>query len=499
MKPTISEKLIAYLALISGLSISAVAVYYSVIGLTSIFAAAAIPIIIMGVALEVSKLVATVWLKQNWTTAPRMIKSYLMIAVVVLMLITSMGIFGFLSKAHLDQSVPTGDVIDRVALIDEKIKTQRENIDAARRALKQMDESVDQVMARSSDERGADKAAALRRAQQRERAVLQRDISNAQSIIATLNEERAPIAKELRKVEAEVGPIKYIASFVYGETDQIVLEKAVTWVIISLIIVFDPLAVILLLAAQTSFQQFRTREAELLAAPLPYVADVGEKPTEEEKAEIEAEGDSPVGPEPVIDDQKPTVAETTASIFEQHPYLQQGFKYPEGWERVPPLVAPIEVSWPTEWKQPETEVATTASSIQEIVEPQPDVQKIVDLVKSIVESPPEPAPEIKPPTPIKTTEGRMFKTKVFPRPNAPVVEETPAEPVGETYVQNEEQKESNLWSTATENVINSEDYIKMAQAKREEEIQNYAAKVRSKEIQMSEVPEEYQSLVKSMV
>jgi len=263
MKINTSDKIIAWLTLFSGLSISAVAVWYSVAGLVSIFAAAAVPIMIMGVALEVSKLVATVWLKVNWTIAPRLIKTYLISAIAILMLITSMGIFGFLSKAHLDQAVPTGDVADKVALIDEKIKTNRENIDAARKALRQMDESVDQVMARSSDEKGADKAAALRRNQQRERNQLQNDIAKAQSAIAGLNEERAPIAKELRKVEAEVGPIKYIAALLYGDSpDQNLLEAAVRWVIIIIVLVFDPLAVILLLASQYSFMWFRQNPDE---------------------------------------------------------------------------------------------------------------------------------------------------------------------------------------------------------------------------------------------
>jgi hypothetical protein len=139
MKQFDSQKLVAYMALISGLSISAVAVYYSVVGLTAIFAAAVIPIIVMGTTLEISKLIATIWLKQNWTIAPRAIKAYLMAAVAVLMLITSMGIFGFLSKAHLDQGVPTGDVAAKVAILDEKIKTERENIDADKKALQQMD------------------------------------------------------------------------------------------------------------------------------------------------------------------------------------------------------------------------------------------------------------------------------------------------------------------------------------------------------------------------
>jgi len=279
MKINTSDKLIAYLALISGLSISAVAVYYSVAGLVSIFAAAAIPIMVMGVALEVSKLVATVWLKLNWGRAPKLIKTYLFIAITILMLITSMGIFGYLSKAHLDQAVPTGDVADKVALIDEKIKTQKENVDASRKALKQMDESVDQVMARSSDEKGADKAAALRRNQQKERANLQSDIGKAQKEIARLNEERAPIAKELRKVEAEVGPIKYIAALIYGDNpDQNILEKSVRWVIITIVMVFDPLAVILLLASQYSFMWFRQEDEDtaamaISADPIPGVTE----------------------------------------------------------------------------------------------------------------------------------------------------------------------------------------------------------------------------------
>ncbi len=264
MKINLSEKIIAWLTLFSGLAVSAVAVYYSVAGLVSIFAAAVIPIIVMGVALEVSKLVATIWLKLNWARAPFLIKTYLISAIAILMLITSMGIFGYLSKAHLDQAVPTGDVADKVALIDEKIKTQKENVDAARKALRQMDEAVDQTMARSADEKGADKAAALRRNQQRERGQLQNDIGKAQKEIAALNQERAPIAKELRKVEAEVGPIKYIAALLYGDNpDQNLLESAVRWVIIIIVLVFDPLAVILLLSSQYSFQWFRERQQEI--------------------------------------------------------------------------------------------------------------------------------------------------------------------------------------------------------------------------------------------
>ena len=260
MKFTFTDKLIAYLALLSGLSISTVAIYYSVAGLVSIFSAAVIPIIVMGVVLEVSKLIATMWLKINWTRAPFFIKAYMSAAIVVLMIITSMGIFGFLSKAHSDQSLVSGDVQSKIAVYDERIKTAKDNIDANRKALKQMDEAVDQVMARSSSETGADKAVGIRRSQQKERARLQSEIQAEQKIVTSVGEQRAPIAAEVRKVEAEVGPIKYIAAFIYGDNpDANVLEKAVTWVIIIIVAVFDPLAVILLLASQYSFQWFSKR------------------------------------------------------------------------------------------------------------------------------------------------------------------------------------------------------------------------------------------------
>ena len=245
--------ILAWLLLLTGLVISAVAIYYSVIGLAAIFSAAVIPIIVMGSALEVAKLVCASWLKANWERAPQLMKVYMTTAVIVLMLITSMGIFGFLSKAHSDQSLVSGDVTSRIAIYDEKIKTERENIEANRKALKQMDTTIDETIARSKTDQGAVNANAMRQRQAKERTQIQADIAKSQKTIATLNEERAPIAAEIRKVEAEVGPLKYIAAFIYGATDESILERAVTWVIITIIVVFDPLAIIMLLAAQMTF------------------------------------------------------------------------------------------------------------------------------------------------------------------------------------------------------------------------------------------------------
>lgn len=304
--------IIAYLLLLTGLTISAVAIYYSVVGLTAIFSAAAIPIIIMGSALELGKLVCASWLKANWERAPRFMKYYMTIAVVVLMLITSMGIFGFLSKAHNDQTLVSGDVQSKIAIYDEKIKTARENIESDRKQLKQMDEAVDQTMARSDSEKGAANANAIRKSQQRDRSSLARDIEANQKLISSLNDESAPIRAEVRKVEAEVGPIKYIAAFIYSTApDESMLEKAVTWIIVLIVVVFDPLAVIMLLAAQMTFSWSREQKENEVAmqdeydfsnADLLYATDIGEKPTEEEKLPEEE-----IKPKPVIPDSVPIV------------------------------------------------------------------------------------------------------------------------------------------------------------------------------------------------
>ena len=244
--------------LATALLLSLVAAYYSIMGLTAIFAAATIPVIIMGASLELGKVVATVWLHNNWSRASWLFKTYLVPAVFFLMLLTSMGIFGFLSKAHSDQSLVSGDVTARIAIYDEKIKIERENIDANRRALKQMDEAVDQIMGRSTSESGADRSVAVRRSQQKERARLLAEIATSQQRVTALNEGRAPIAAEVRKVEAEVGPIKYIAALLYGDNpDSNILEKAVRFVIIMIVLVFDPLALCLILAANKQFEWAR--------------------------------------------------------------------------------------------------------------------------------------------------------------------------------------------------------------------------------------------------
>jgi len=190
------------LLFITAITLSAIAAFYAVAGLVAIFAASAVPIMIMGGTLEAAKLVVASWLYRNWRGIPILMKTYFSVALVILMLLTSMGIFGYLSKAHLDQAIPTGDVVSKLNLIDEKIKTQKENIDAARKQLSQLDQQVDQTLNRTSEASGVDRSVQIRASQRKERASAYRDIETSQAEIARLNQERAPIASEVRKVEA---------------------------------------------------------------------------------------------------------------------------------------------------------------------------------------------------------------------------------------------------------------------------------------------------------
>ena len=311
--------ILALLTFLTGLAISAVAIYYSVLGLASIFSGAVLPIMVMGTILELSKLVAAWWLKANWSRAPVLLKSYMLIATLVLMIITSMGIFGFLSKAHSDQSLATGDVASQVAIYDEQIKIERENIANAQALIKQMDDAVNGIQANGTEREiklrdgrtytrsAAELALQTRRSQAKDRAALTQQIQDAQAKIVELQKQKAPIAAEQRKVEAEVGPIKYIAAFVYGDNpDQNLLEKAVTWVIITIVFVFDPLAILLLLASQMSFgwvkQDKETPPVETKVEPPVYV---DESPNFDD-----------VNTELVSIEKEPNIAQTEASIAE---------------------------------------------------------------------------------------------------------------------------------------------------------------------------------------
>jgi len=344
---------LTYLMFLVALCLSTVAAFYSIIGLSAIFAGAVVPILIMGSILEVAKLTVTVWLHEYWPRVHFTMRAYLVSAVAVLMLITSMGIFGFLSKAHSDQGLVSGTVLAEIAIYDEKIKIGKDNIDVNRKALKQMDEAVDQVMGRSSDEKGADKAVQIRRGQQKERGRLLADIEAEQKKVSQLVEDRAPVAAEVRKVEAEVGPIKYIAAFIYGDNPDInTLERAVRWVIIILVLVFDPLAVMMLLSATESLKWERekkeanTQPKEELPAPAdPPANDIHSWPTEWVEETCHVEKPAPVLPveepaavveEPVVEVEQldPDYTDIEQTVDESSKEAKRRWKAEDGAHRI---------------------------------------------------------------------------------------------------------------------------------------------------------------------
>ena len=238
-----------YLLLISALSLSTIAAWYAIAGLIAIFAALPIPIMIMGGALEASKLVVASWLYTNWKQIPVLMKSYFTAALVVLMLLTSMGIFGYLSKAHLDQTLSTGDNTLQIELIEQKISREQQKITDSETVLKQLDGAV-QALVDYDRIRGKDGAIAVRESQKAEREQLTKVIDTAADSISTLQQEKLVLSKEQLQLEAEVGPIKYISALIYGEEEsKSMLEEAVRIVILMIVFVFDPLAVLMVMAA----------------------------------------------------------------------------------------------------------------------------------------------------------------------------------------------------------------------------------------------------------
>lgn len=411
MKASFNEKLIAYLTLISGLSISAVAVYYSVMGLISIFSAAVIPIFIMGVTLEISKLIATLWLKQNWKIAPLTIKIYLSAAILILMLITSMGIFGFLSKSHSDQGLVTGNNTIQINEINRQIAVEKRNIDDANKVISQLDQSV-QALIDANRIRGSTGSIAVRKNQSQERDSLNKIIAESTTRINKLEAEKLPLEQQRLNIEAEVGPIKYIAAFIYGDNpDKSLLEKAVTWVIVIIVCVFDPLAIVLLLASQLSFQYFNNQKLK-------------------EKVKIEPPMEEIV-PSETIDS---TIKNNTDDFdLKNYPYL---FDRPKSYH--PPGVEPVG----------------------------PQVYNTTTVIKTSNE-------------PSFTEPEKLF-------------------------IQNEEQKESNLWTstnTVIKNnpIINEVDYKNISKEKLEEKINYYANMLRDKKILATEIPVELLQQVKARV
>ena len=236
--------------LLVALCISAVAAYYSIVGLMAIFSAAAFSIAVMGVVLEIGKLVTASWLYQNWKTVPKVLKYYLTSAVVILMFITSMGIFGYLSKSHIDAGTNTSQVTVKLDRVNSRIASEQKTIDRAERQLENLDKALERYVELGAVSKGLDR----RISQEEERIKLTNMVNKSQDKIDVYLDEKSEYELEIKNFEVEVGPLKYISALLYGDNALTFLENAVRWVILILVFVFDPLAVLLVVAANITIR-----------------------------------------------------------------------------------------------------------------------------------------------------------------------------------------------------------------------------------------------------
>ena len=253
--------ILALFTLLTALAISAVAAFYSIVGLMAIFSASALSIAVMGIVLEIGKLVTASWLYQNWKRVPFLLKSYLTIAVIVLMFITSMGIFGYLSKAHIDQGKGVAEIYLKVERVDNRIQTQRNTIIRYEKQLLNLDTALNKYL----DLGAVSKGLAKRDEQEPERKELVSLINKSQEKIDLLLEERAEYQLQINSFEVEIGPIKYISAIVYGDKALDYIDTAVRTVILILVFVFDPLAVLLLVSANISFAEYNEKRKRAFA------------------------------------------------------------------------------------------------------------------------------------------------------------------------------------------------------------------------------------------
>ena len=292
--------LLGIITLLTAFALSSAAIYFSVVGLVAIFSGAAVPIIFMGTTLELAKLVTASWLYRNWHLAARYMKVYMSIAIFILMVITSMGVFGFLSKSHLTQGATSSNNTQQIQIINSQIKSEQdvierqqdiirrnsgsgggsgERIAQLRDRIKQLDKEVEAYtsqgatstifndkVAKGIELKNQQKAerdridAEIRQlttANQGNNSAAEAQIARSQQRIQQLINQRAPLQTTQIQLDAEIGPIKYIGELFVdlGMVDKVNTDMAVRWVIVLIIIVFDPLAVLLLIAGQQSIRQ----------------------------------------------------------------------------------------------------------------------------------------------------------------------------------------------------------------------------------------------------
>ena len=309
------------LMLLTGLALSGVAAWFSVAGLIAIFSAAPTSIMIMGGTLEVAKLVCASWVYNNWSAAPRALKAYMSVAVVVLMFITSMGIFGYLSKAHLEQRAATSDTSLQLERMEQDIAVKEKQLERLQGTEDRLNRAVDSLIEKDR----VSQALAQRDRMKRELRSVANEKKGLQADIDKLYEAKIPLDISNRKVEAEIGPLKYIAELIYGEQAKSHFDQAVRAVIIILIVVFDPLAVIMLIAANFGMALHRKEQAAKTASsvvepPAPVVAPAPEVKVEEISIPEVLEIDSTPDKFEIIQDVSESVPVSNVDTVDFEPY-----------------------------------------------------------------------------------------------------------------------------------------------------------------------------------
>jgi len=260
------------LTLLTALAISSVAAYYSIIGLMAIFSGATTSIAVMGVCLEIGKLICASWTFTNWKTSPFVMKTYFIGAVIVLMFITSLGIFGFLSKAHIQQSSNTILMESKIQRIELKITQRQKEIGRHQSRLNILDKAFEKYISLGAVTKGFQKIGEM----ESDTTLLKTKIQGLENEIDNFTDEKFDMKTEINLAEVETGPIRYVASMLYDDVSERELERAVRWIIILLIFVFDPLAVVLVIAANISLRDYR-KERKMATRTITVMPDLSDK------------------------------------------------------------------------------------------------------------------------------------------------------------------------------------------------------------------------------
>lgn len=285
-----------YITLLTGLALSVVAAWFAIEGVMAIFAGMAIYAMIMGIVIEAGKVVGVTWIYRHWKQRTN-IKFAMLPAVIVAMMLTSMGIFGLLSKAHLEQTSPVTNNTARIERLDLRIAREEREIADAEAVISQLDEVIQTLIDYDKISDPEDGAIARREQQRPQREQLKQIIDESLTDIANYEDEKLTLMQELNAIALEVGPVKYIAALVYEDPENS-LEEAVRWVIIAFIFVFDPMAIMLIMAGNFTIDAQRARKEEEVVIdtvieldsyddePTPKVNSVDMLPTEIEADDI---------------------------------------------------------------------------------------------------------------------------------------------------------------------------------------------------------------------